>query len=52
MRNFDQNKLKDTAVICLRGAKVWNLHNELREIKDSGKEHQRVILLGGGNDAS
>ena len=52
VRNFDQNKLKDTDVICLRGAKVRDLHNELREIKDSGKEYQRVILLGGGNDAS
>ena len=30
------------------GAKVCDLHNELREIKGSGKEYQRVILLGVG----
>ena len=52
VRNFDKNKLKDTDVICLRGAKVCDLHNELRGIKDSDKEYQRVILLLGGNDAS
>ena len=30
----------------LEGAKFCDLHNELREIKDSGKENQRIILLG------
>ena len=52
VRNFDKLKLQDTKVLCLRGAKVADLAKELELVKSSPTTYSRILLLGGGNDAS
>ena len=52
IRNLDEHKLHDTDVLCLRGAKVADLAKELEMVRSSPRTYSRILLLGGGNDAS
>ena len=52
VRNLDEHKLHDTEVLCLRGAKVADLAKELEMVRSSPRTYSRILLLGGGNDAS
>ena len=52
VRNFDEQKLQDTEVFFLRGAKVTDLAKELQLVRSSPRTYSYIPLLGGGNDAS
>ena len=52
IRNIDENKLKDTEVRCMSGAKFRDIAAELVALADSDNRYARIVILAGGNDAA
>ena len=53
IRNIDEATLVSTDVVCLRGAKIRDIHHELSEMgKHSSNTYSHIVLLGGGNNCS
>ena len=52
IRKFDEKKLENTEIRCLRGAKVSDLAKEAEALSAKSAMYTRVVFLGGGNDAS
>lgn len=53
LRSLDEARLESADVVCLRGTKIRDIHNELKAgTQNATKVYDRIILLGGGNDCS
>ena len=52
IRYIDENKLKDTEVRCMSGAKFRDIAAELVALADSDNRYARIVILAGGNDAA
>ena len=53
IRNIDENRIMNTEVVCLRGAKVCDIHRELNEKSDNKTiKYGNIILMCGGNNCA
>ena len=52
VRDFDEERLHETEVKCMRGAKISDLTKEVEALKETSASFSRIVLLAGGNDAA
>ena len=53
IRNIGENRIMNTEVVCLRGAKVCDIHRELKENSDNKIiKYGNIILMCGGNNCA
>ena len=52
IRNFDPEKLSNTKVCCMPGARVPDIRDKLSSIAAAGDRYHHIYLVVGGNDCS